>query len=292
MGFVSLKQGLLVGVVAMGVIYCHGSHGVPTHTVNPNATMEATIATIIIGLLPILFLPLIPISGDNSHQPYLKILLAFASGGLMGDVFLHLIPHTILDYVHHFPSNHATEDALSIMGIYILLGFLLFFLLEKYMRSLSKKPKDDRQAAGMLNLAADTVHNMTDGLALAAAFSASSALGLSTTAAILFHELPHEVGDYAILLKAGYTKKQAMVAQVFTAIGALVGCAMGIFMTEAISNGVFIILPITAGGFLYISTVSIIPELLDEVSFNQSICEAIGFGFGVLLMIGVGLLES
>lgn len=135
--------------------------------------------------------------------------------------------------------------------------------------------------AGLLNLIADFTHNITDGLALSSSFYASPALGATTTMAVFFHEIPHEVGDFALLIQSGFSKRKAMGAQFVTAVGAFLGTCIGIFVQEyggssSSSTGGFttgiwgtslqwgdMLLPFTAGTFLYVGTVAVIPELLE-----------------------------
>ncbi|KAJ9061427.1 hypothetical protein DSO57_1020917 [Entomophthora muscae] len=135
-----------------------------------------------------------------------------------------------------------------------------------------------------LNLVADFSHNFTDGLAIAASFYVSKSIGITTTLAVFFHEIPHEIGDFAILLQAGFSRASAMYSQFFTAIGAFLGTVAGVMIQEALSqtnpkasNASYLsdllshlpiapselVLPLTAGGFLYIATSSVIPELLE-----------------------------
>lgn len=136
--------------------------------------------------------------------------------------------------------------------------------------------------AGLLNLIADFTHNITDGLALSSSFYASPALGATTTMAVFFHEIPHEVGDFALLIQSGFSKRKAMGAQFVTAVGAFLGTGIGIFVQEFGGNssqssgdevvkGIWgtslqwgdMLLPFTAGTFLYVGTVAVIPELLE-----------------------------
>merc|ERR1719266_1953635 len=148
------------------------------------------------------------------------------------------------------------------------------------------------KVAGVLNLFADGFHNFTDGLAIGASFAAGESVGLVTTFTILFHEIPHEIGDYAILIQSGVSPMKAKLLQSFTAIGALLGCIVAL----AAQGGDFglssIILPFTAGGFIYIATVSVIPELLEGASsFAQSVKEIIALILGVVMMVIIAQYE-
>ena len=161
-----------------------------------------------------------------------------------------------------------------------------------------------------LNLIADFTHNITDGLALSSSFYASPSLGATTTVAVFFHEIPHEVGDFALLIQSGFSKNMAMGAQFFTALGAFLGTCLGIAVQElgksgtgAVSGEVRskglagtglgwgdMLLPFTAGTFLYVGTVAVIPELLEtgpnkkeEVRKTVSQFIAMAVGAGIML---------
>lgn len=160
---------------------------------------------------------------------------------------------------------------------------------------------------GYLNLIADFTHNITDGLALSSSFYASPTIGATTTVAVFFHEIPHEVGDFALLIQSGFSKRKAMGAQFVTAIGAFLGTFIGIAVQEFGGNGVMVdapttgiwgtsltwgdmLLPFTAGTFLYVGTVAVIPELLEtgenkSVEIRKTITQflAVAVGAGIML---------
>merc|ERR1711935_795936 len=148
------------------------------------------------------------------------------------------------------------------------------------------------KVAGYLNLAADAFHNFTDGLAIGASFMAGNAVGFTTTFSILFHEIPHEIWDYAILIQSGVPPMKAILLQSLTALAALAGCLVALFAHgagQAAAAG--IILPFTAGGFIYIATVSVIPELLEGTSLMQSIYEIVALLAGVGMMVIISWFE-
>ncbi|KAF9884506.1 hypothetical protein FE257_001693 [Aspergillus nanangensis] len=166
---------------------------------------------------------------------------------------------------------------------------------------------------GYLNLIADFTHNITDGLAMSSSFYASPTIGATTTVAVFFHEIPHEVGDFALLVQSGFSKRKAMGAQFITAIGAFLGTLIGIAVQELGGNGAAagdaasgvvsglwgtsltwgdMLLPFTAGTFLYVGTVSVIPELLEtgknkRVEIKKTIVQflAVALGAGIMLAI-------
>ncbi|CAG8954752.1 hypothetical protein HYFRA_00004677 [Hymenoscyphus fraxineus] len=180
----------------------------------------------------------------------------------------------------------------------------------------AKKEEDEKEInasvklAGYLNLIADFTHNITDGLAMSSSFYASPTIGATTTVAVFFHEIPHEVGDFALLIQSGFSKRQAMGAQFLTAFGALLGTVIGIAVQEyggsggEGGNGRFeglmgtslswgdMLLPFTAGTFLYVGTVAVIPELLEtgkdrrvELMKTAKQFAAMATGAGIMLYI-------
>lgn len=161
---------------------------------------------------------------------------------------------------------------------------------------------------GYLNLIADFTHNITDGLALSSSFYASPTIGATTTVAVFFHEIPHEVGDFALLVQSGFSKRKAMGAQFVTAVGAFLGTLIGIAVQEFGGHGEMLegpattgllgtslswgdmLLPFTAGTFLYVGTVAVIPELLEtgkdkgaEVWKTITQFLAVAVGAGIML---------
>lgn len=149
---------------------------------------------------------------------------------------------------------------------------------------------DSISVSGYLNLAADFTHNFTDGLAIGASYLAGNNIGLITTITILLHEVPHEIGDFAILIKSGCSKRKAMALQLVTAVGALSGTFIALLGSSG--EAAPWVLPFTAGGFIYIATVSVLPELLEEsTKLYQSLKEIAALLAGVGLMVIIAGLE-
>lgn len=183
---------------------------------------------------------------------------------------------------------------------------------EEEMPTREKDLNQSVKLGGILNMIADFTHNITDGLAMSASFYASPTVGATTTMAVFFHEIPHEVGDFALLIQSGFTKRAAMGAQFVTAVGAFLGTLIGIAVQElgggstdgtsasSIDGGIWgtslsygdLLLPFTAGTFLYVGTVAVIPELLEtgknkkeELVKTLSQFAAIALGAGIMLWI-------
>ena len=226
----------------------------------------------------------------------LRVMVLFAVGGLLGDVFLHLLPHALeatAGHEHHHGDGHGHGHAhhhghghggdshdhshdMSV-GLAVIAGILCFFLIEKMLRGAqghghshagggSKKNEEKRigiQPGAVLNMVADAAHNFTDGMAIAAAYQVSRSTGTVMTVAVFFHEIPHEVGDFAVLLKQGMSRRQAFAAQFVSAIGAILGCLFGLSFSSAQPT---LVLSFTAGGFIYVSLANIIPDVLEHPS--------------------------
>lgn len=158
-------------------------------------------------------------------------------------------------------------------------------------------------ASGWLNLWADFMHNFTDGLAVGASHAIGDGkLALAATLSVFFHEVPHEIGDFAILLDNGVSKSSAIKMQFVTSIGAFLGTAIGM-MVHTFNGWDEALIAFTSGGFLYVATVSLIPSILNKGESGQkskasgrndilqSVLEAVTFAAGVSMMVVVSLLE-
>jgi len=150
----------------------------------------------------------------------------------------------------------------------------------------AEKPKEKIAVFGYLNLLANCIDNFTHGLAVAGSFVVSNQMGMCTTLAILLHEIPHEIGDFAILLKSGFKRWDAAVGQMVTASGGLVGAIFGI-LAEGAGDTTAWVLPLTSGGFIYIAMGTIVPDLLKEQNPRESVKQvlAIMAGIGTMWMV-------
>lgn len=266
----------------------------------------AMFGSILVGLSGVLPLLVIPIDQtDNLKQGAsankLKSLLSFAVGGLLGDVFLHSLPEIWANDFARFGGQHNS-------GLLILAGLLSFVAAEKFFTVIEGKSEEEEEQtkvvennnikgapesdtkkhiSGYLNLIANTIDNFTHGLSLGGAFLVSPATGVLTTFAILVHEIPHEVGDFAILLKSGFTRWHAACFQLLTASGGLVGALCAIVFsgaTNSIEARTSWILPFTAGTFLHIALVTVLPDLLKEGNPKESFKQMLALIAGIMLM--------
>ena len=255
------------------------------------------------GLFPIFLLSHKDENGNNtdrekskskSNEPsHLRFLLSFAVGGLIGDVFLHLLPEArqqLRESVLRGDTDwHSGEMRL---GLWILAGLLTFVIVEMMFsidRDLSNTQTDEKtiQVAGYLNLIANCIDNFSHGLAVGGAFLVSNKMGLITTGCILLHEIPHEVGDFAILMKSGFSKVEAAKAQFWTASLGISGAMVALILDSFVAVDSFTswIIPFTAGGFINISLVTVLPDILNDTkTWRDAIQSTSGVLLGITMM--------
>merc|ERR1711875_91888 len=252
----------------------------------------AIIGACLVGLTGVLPLWVIPAKalGTAPSAPTednLKYLLAFAVGGLLGDVFLHLLPET---YQHMI--NSGDVDGAGRIGTAVLTGILTFLVLEKVLEISNPesndelREKENKKIVGYLNLLANCTDNLLHGLAVGTSFLSSFRLGVTTTAAILLHEIPHEFGDFAILLKSGFDRWEAAKAQMSTALVGLMGAllALACDTSQGLETLLMYILPFTAGGFLNIALVSVVPDLMKETRPGPALAQFCCVVGGIMAM--------
>ncbi|XP_052038877.1 zinc transporter ZIP13 isoform X2 [Apodemus sylvaticus] len=244
------------------------------------------------GVFPLLVIPLEmgTMLQSEAGAWRLKQLLSFALGGLLGNVFLHLLPEAWAYTCNISPGGEGQSlQRQQQLGLWVIAGFLTFLALEKMFLSSKDNPG---QVSGYLNLLANTIDNFTHGLAVAASFLVSKKIGLLTTMAILLHEIPHEVGDFAILLRAGFDRWTAAKLQFSTALGGLLGAGFAICTQspEGVEETVVWILSFTSGGFLYIALVNVLPDLLEEDDPWHSLQQVLLLGSGIVVMVLLSLL--
>ena len=188
----------------------------------------------------------------------------------MGGAFLHLIPEAVEEF-----------ESFNIF-LYVLVGFILFFLVEKLLhwRHCHKQHCSVHTFAYM-NLVGDCVHNFIDGLIIAAGFITNIHLGIVTTLAVALHEIPQEIGDFGVLVYGGFKKTRALFLNFICALTAILGGIIGYFISANITE---FLLPFASGGFIYIAATDLIPEIKKEVNIKSWIITFLVFLMGILIM--------
>lgn len=206
-------------------------------------------------------------------EKVLLCLISLSAGTLMGGAFLHLMPEAL------------EQMSASRLFSLILASFILFFLIEKILHwRHCHKDVCEVHTFGYLNLIGDSVHNFIDGLIIAATFLIDIRLGLATTLAIAFHEIPQEIGDFGVLLYAGFKKSKALILNFLVALTIVAGAIVGYFLSFSLENLTIYLLPLAAGGFLYIATSDLIPEIRKEQNLRKSLLSFAYFLIGILIM--------
>lgn len=242
-------------------------------------TLIAVLAVSLLSLIGVVTLAI-------KREVLKKILLymvAFSAGALIGDTFLHLLPES-------FESGQSS----LMIGVAIFSGLLLFFILEKILRwrhchdtNCSEHPKH----LGTMNLVSDGMHNAIDGLLIGASYAVSIPLGISTTLAVLLHEIPQELGDFGVLLHSGFSVKKALFFNFLSALVAVFFAVVAVKIGVINASFTNFMVPFTAGGFLYIALSDLIPELHKEQGIRKAIGQTLAIILGIAVMSLLLLIE-
>jgi zinc and cadmium transporter len=238
------------------------------------ALIYALISAFIVSLIGLaVFLALFIQSGKL--KKILIFLVSFSAGGLMGGAFFHLLPESL----------EISKDS-TLVFLYVLCGFCLFFILEKFLRWHHCHGKECHHHLHLsyMNLIGDSLHNFIDGIIIVSAYLVSIPLGMVTTLSIISHEIPQEMGDFGVLLYSGMPKRKAMLYNFMVALLAIVGVIVGYFLIQYIQGISNFLIPAAAGGFIYIAATDLIPELQQEINAKSSIINFIIFVFALLFM--------
>lgn len=220
---------------------------------------------------------------EEEMKPFLIILVSFSAGALLGDAFIHLLPETISE------SGFSTQIALMILS-----GILIFFILEKFIcwrHCHSPVEHGYIKPFAVMNLVGDGLHNLIDGMIVAGSYLISIQVGIATTIAVVLHEIPQEISDFAVLLHGGLPKQKAILMNFLSAATAIVGAAF--ILTLRLDPGAIagFLAPFTIGGFLYIAGADLIPELHKTTNPLGSLAQFFSLIAGIAVMMSLLLLE-
>jgi zinc and cadmium transporter len=232
--------------------------------------LAATIIDGLLGLVGVFSL----FMKDKTLSKIIIILVAFSAGALLGGGFFHLLAESL-----------QTLDAMTSFG-YLFVGFILFFLVEKFLHwHHCHDGRCDEHSFSYMIMFGDAIHNIIDGLVIAASFFVGVPFGIITTVLIIAHEIPQELGDFGVMVYGGFSKKRAIVftflAQLTSVLGGIIG-----FLLAGSQGFVPFLLPFAAGGFFYIAASDLIPELHKENNLKKSMISFAFFVIGVLFMLG------
>lgn len=206
-------------------------------------------------------------------------LASFAAGVLLGTAFFDLLPE----------AQHEAEHTGTDVFLWVLLGIVFFFLLERFIHWFHhheehhEHAKESKSTVPLI-IISDTIHNFLDGIVIAATFMVNIPLGIATTLAVMAHEIPQEIGDFGLLLHKGLARMRIIWINILTAAAAFAGALLTFFLGESIESVMPIFLALTAGFFIYIATSDLIPEIHYEKRRGFAIIETL------LLLVGIGVI--
>lgn len=203
-------------------------------------------------------------------------MVSFAAGTFLGVAFLDLLPEAF------------EKGFKETIPIFILFGILSFFVLEKFLYWHHHHTGDEIHGFTYLNIIGDAIHNFLDGAVIAISFLNSTTLGIVSTIAVIAHEIPQEIGDFAILLYGGFSKTRALIYNFLSALMAFVGALVTFFYSNAIEGSSTYLIAFVVGAFTYIASTDLIPEIQKEKDLRKSFVQFILMFLGILLIYFVG----
>lgn len=214
-------------------------------------------------------------------QRILFYLVSFSVGALLGDVFIHILPEIM-----------EGEAALQ-NGVYVLLGIMIFFVLERFLMWHQSHTSHGEEVHSMvyLTIIGDALHNFLDGIAVAASFLVSIPVGIATATAVIFHEIPQEIGQFAVLIHGGWSRGKALLYNFFSALSAIAGALLVLIFSQSFEEAPTILLGFGAASFIYIAMSDLIPELHKEQDVRRSLVQLVAMVAGIGIMALLLLLE-
>ena len=259
------------------------------------------LSTLVSGVLSVLAAGLFLAFPGRHREAALPHLVSFATGALLGAALLALIPHAVLG---------AGSERVHEVGIALIAGIALFFVLEKFL--LWRHCHDDhcdthtvgghlhhhehehdhsrvhddarRKASGSLVLVGDALHNVLDGVLIAAAFLTDLHLGIVTALAIMAHEIPQEVGNFAVLLHSGVSRRRALALNLLTSLTAVIGGVVGYFALETAQRLLPFALAVAAASLLYVAVADLIPGLHRRIDPRSSVMQVLLISLGIAVI--------
>jgi len=265
------------------------------------------LCTLFSGVLSVLAAGIFLALPGRQREGVLPHLVSFATGALLGAALLALIPHAVLG---------AGTERVHEVGIALIAGIALFFVLEKFLLwrhchddHCAEHPVGDahdhghahhghghapvnaqaheqarQKASGALVLIGDALHNVLDGVLIAAAFLTDVHLGLVTTVAIMAHEIPQEVGNFAVLLHSGVSRRRALALNLLTSLTAVIGGVIGYFALETAVRALPFALAVAAASLLYVAVADLIPGLHRRVDPRSSVTQVVLIALGIAVI--------
>lgn len=254
-------------------------------------SISCMILPLLYALISVIVVSLISLVGvitlsfkEQTIKKYVFVFVSLAIGALLGDAFLHIIGESIEE-----------TGNIEMVAFLVIAGIVLFFLIEKILHWHHHLEQGDEERhihpVGKMILVSDGLHNLIDGLIIGAAYLVDIQLGIATTLAVILHEIPQEIGDFGVLLHAGYTVKKALWFNFLSALAAVAGVIIALFLGSITESFTLWLLPLAAGGFIYIAIADLVPELHKTKDWRNIILQVVMICVGVALMALLLLLE-
>ena len=236
-------------------------------------------SVLLVSLISLIGIVTIAVHTDRLKR-VLFVLVSLATGALLGDAIIHLIPEAF---------ENSTSPA--VVSGAIISGMLVFFILEKFLRWHHFHNEDEFSGqhshihpVGHLVIVSDGVHNLIDGIVIGTSYFISIEVGIATTLAVILHEIPQEIGDFGLLIHAGFSKTKALLANFASALLAFVGVGVAYAIGNASEQFIPLIGAFAAGNFLYIAGSDLVPELHKTTSVRHSLVQL------VAMLVGIGVM--
>lgn len=247
-----------------------------------NVWLPSIVSVLLVSVISLIGVVALALKDKVLHKT-LMLLVSFSAGALLGDSFFHLLPEAV-----------SSSGSFTLpVSIFVLSGILVFFILEKailwrhchYLGEEEECRVHGSKTFAKMNLIGDSIHNFLDGLVIGGSYLVNFGLGLATTLAVIFHEIPQEVGDFGVLVAGGYSKAKALLFNFFTALTAFAGAILAILISASFNFTAFLV-PFTAGGFIYIAASDLIPELHKQTNrLGRILTELFFFVLGISVML-------
>ena len=254
--------------------------------------MEAQLTYSILSTLIVSLMAFVGVLTLSIKKKWLEkalfILISLSAGGLLGDVFFHLLPE-LVEKEGGFTSNIAIMILTGIVGFYILEKFVIWH------HHHNLETPDDHEnhehvhthSLGIMNLAGDAFHNLLDGMIIGASFMISPVVGFSTTLAVILHEIPQEFGDFGVLIHSGFSVRKALFFNFLSGLVAVFGAVLVFYIGGYSETFSQYLIPLAAGSFIYIAGSDLIPELKKELGLKNSILQLLALIVGILIMFAM-----
>lgn len=238
-----------------------------------NEFTYALVSVVLVSLISLIGVFTISLKQEFINKIIL-ILVAFATGSMLGAAFFDILPE-------------AVELGDGNVFTYVFFGIIIFFVVERYIHWRHchiRECEKHYHPVTYLNLIGDALHNFIDGSLIAAGFLASVPLGIVTTFAIAAHEIPQEIGDFAILVNGGFSRSKALIFNFISSLAAVLGAITTFFFARDIEGLVPVILAVAGGGFIYIAMTDLIPEIHKETRKENIVIQSVALILGAAII--------